>query len=62
MAIKHIVNICGENEIREVNLTPIKAIRLKCLDCTAGQPKIVRECHINDCPLWPYRMGRRPKE
>ena len=40
--------------------TPIKAIRDKCLDCTCGQIKAVRECMIQACPLWPYRMGRRP--
>ncbi len=42
-------------------LTPVKAIRAKCLDCTAGQYKEVRFCPITDCPLYPYRMGRRPK-
>ena len=40
--------------------TPIKAIRSKCLDCSGGQPGEVRLCPIEACPLWPYRMGRRP--
>ncbi len=40
--------------------TPIKAIRAKCLDCTASQPGEVRLCEIASCPLWPYRMGKRP--
>jgi hypothetical protein len=40
--------------------TPIKAIRAKCLDCTAEQPGEVRLCPIASCPLWPYRMGKRP--
>ena len=43
-------------------LTPIKAIRAKCLDCTNGQYVEVRECPITDCPLYEYRMGRRPKQ
>ena len=43
-------------------LTPIKAIRAKCIDCSGGSAKEVRECHIRDCELWPYRMGRRPRE
>ena len=40
---------------------PLKAIRLKCLDCSAGQPKEVRLCPAINCALWPYRMGKRPK-
>ena len=40
--------------------TPIKAIRMKCLDCTCGQVKEIRLCPIINCPLYPYRMGRRP--
>lgn len=43
-------------------LTPIKAIRAKCLDCTCGQMGEIRECPIVDCPLYEYRMGHRPKD
>jgi hypothetical protein len=42
--------------------TPMKAIRAKCLDCTCQQPKEVRLCTVISCPLWPYRMGKRPKQ
>jgi hypothetical protein len=42
-------------------LTPIKAIRAKCIDCSCGSLREVRECHMKDCSLWPYRMGKRPK-
>jgi len=41
-------------------LTPIKAIRAKCLDCSAGQPSEVRKCVIPECPIYPYRMGKNP--
>jgi hypothetical protein len=41
-------------------LTPIRAIRAKCLDCTCQQLKEVRECRITTCALWPYRLGKRP--
>jgi hypothetical protein len=41
-------------------LTPIKAIREKCIDCCNGQLKEVRECPIKTCTLHPYRMGKRP--
>lgn len=41
-------------------LTPIKAIRDKCKDCTCHQLKEIMECEVLTCALWPYRMGRRP--
>lgn len=44
-----------------MKLTPIRAIRRKCLDCSYGSYKEIEFCPIESCPLWPYRMGRRPK-
>lgn len=41
-------------------LTPIKAIRSKCLDCSCTSPQEVRLCTIKTCRLYPYRMGKRP--
>ena len=41
-------------------LTPVKAIRAKCLDFCSDQPSEVRLCPSEDCPLWPYRMGHNP--
>lgn len=38
----------------------LKVIRKKCLDCCGNQFSEVRLCHITDCPLWPYRMGKNP--
>ena len=43
-----------------VYTTPIKTIRLKCLDCTAGSRKEVRLCTVVQCALYPYRFGKRP--
>lgn len=43
-------------------MTPIKAIRAKCLDCCCNQTAEVRECQNTGCSLHPYRMGRRPKD
>ena len=40
--------------------TPLKAIRNKCLDCSYFQPKEVRECTCINCPIYPYRFGKRP--
>jgi hypothetical protein len=46
--------------INRTRMTPIRSIRLKCLDCSAGQIKEVRECVILGCALYPFRMGRNP--
>jgi len=43
-------------------LTPLKAIRASCLGCCGGSNLEVRECPSTDCPLWIYRMGKRPKD
>lgn len=42
-------------------MTPMKAIRAKCLDCCYGQTKEVRHCPVKKCPLYLYRFGKRPK-
>ena len=41
-------------------LTPLRAIRAKCIDCSAGSMKEVRECVMLDCPLYHYRLGKSP--
>lgn len=41
-------------------LTPLKAIRQECLDCSGNQPESVLNCQIKDCYLFPYRMGNHP--
>lgn len=41
--------------------SPLRAIRLKCLDCSNQQIKEVRLCPVIDCPLYGYRMGHKPK-
>ena len=48
--------------LEKVKLTPIKAIRKHCLECTAWNLEETRECTAIHCPLYPYRMGRRPIE
>lgn len=40
-------------------LTPLKAIKAKCRECSGG-PKAVRNCEDTDCALHPYRMGTNP--
>jgi hypothetical protein len=38
--------------------SPIKAIRIKCIDCCCHQPSEIKNCEITTCPIWPYRMGK----
>ena len=42
--------------------TPIKAIRELCIDCSGGSYKEVKYCVIQNCPVYPYRMGKRPTQ
>lgn len=48
--------------MKKTKLTPMKAIRAKCLDCCAGSAKEIRVCPINKCPLFFYRFGKRPQD
>ena len=41
-------------------LSPMKAIRAKCLDCCCGSVNEVRLCPCPDCSLYPYRFGKNP--
>ena len=41
-------------------MSPMKAIRLKCLDCSVYQINEVRLCEATGCALWPFRAGRHP--
>lgn len=40
-------------------MTPIQAIREKCLDC-AYSPREVKLCPCKDCALYPFRFGKNP--
>jgi len=42
-------------------LRPLRAIRAKCLDCCGGSAREVALCEIENCPLFPYRFGKRPQ-
>lgn len=47
-------------EEQEKRITPMKAIRAKCLDCCLGSAYEVRLCTAKDCPLWEFRSGHNP--
>ena len=42
--------------------SPLRAIKIKCLDCCGWQRKEVDLCPSKDCPLWAYRKGHRPSQ
>lgn len=41
-------------------LSPLRAIREKCLDCACGNDAEVRRRELKHCTLWPFRMGKNP--
>ena len=41
-------------------ITPMSAIRAKCIECCCGNAAEVRRCEIADCALHPYRSGHNP--
>ena len=48
-------------EQRFVITTPIKAIRLMCIECLGHQPQQVEGCTAHTCPLFPIPDGRCPR-
>jgi hypothetical protein len=45
-------------QISHSKLTPLRAIRSKCIDCSGHELNEVRNCQADDCPLFSLRMGR----
>lgn len=43
-----------------MKMTPLKAIKKHCLECSGYEKKEVRGCKIIDCVLYPYRLGSNP--
>lgn len=43
------------------DVTPIKIIRAKCVDCSGGSIYEPTYCQVFDCPAWLWRLGKRPK-
>lgn len=41
--------------------TPLRAIRLMCIECQGGNRKAPRKCSVCSCPLWTFRMGKKLK-
>jgi hypothetical protein len=58
MSFKHTIRVDGFGNKKEVQLTPIKAIRYQCIECMGFQSRDVQNCTSSLCSLFPYRMGK----
>ncbi|OYW52990.1 MAG: hypothetical protein B7Y80_18670 [Hyphomicrobium sp. 32-62-53] len=47
-------------QLGQQRMSPMKTLRLRCLDCCAGSTARVRLCVSVTCPSWPFRMGENP--
>jgi len=52
------VEIQSKNGLKTVNLNRRRAVRERCLNCSAWSTKEVTACKFTDCPLYVYREGR----
>jgi hypothetical protein len=43
-----------------IPMSPVSALRARCLDCCAGSADEVRKCIAVGCASWPFRMGVNP--
>ena len=41
-------------------ISPVRAIRLHCLECSGGSAAEARRCVVAKCALWPFRMNKNP--
>ena len=61
MAVKHDIHD-GKGGKITVKTSPIKAIRLFCIECMGYQVAEIPRCSAPLCPLFPYKMGDAHKE
>lgn len=45
---------------KAMSATAAKAIRAFCISCSGDVAAEVRRCQVTRCPLWPWRMGKKP--
>ena len=58
MAVKHTFLVKDGHET--MVLSPTKAIRKKCLECSNFSHTEIEQCPITDCALYPFRFGKDP--
>ena len=47
-------------QLGHARVSPLRALRLHCLDCCNGSAQEVRLCTAVGCARWPFRMGKNP--
>jgi hypothetical protein len=57
--IKHTIR-AKDGGAKIVSLTPLKAIRVNCLECVCWSAYEVKNCTSKLCALYPYRFGKVP--
>ena len=51
------IKIISKSGHKTINLNRRKAIRERCLSCSAWSPSVVTNCTLSNCQLHPYRSG-----
>jgi len=49
----------GKNPNVKPGITPLRSIRLYCLDCVRNTDE-VKNCSMPECPVYYYRFGKNP--
>ena len=56
-------NVKSRNELDSVEIKTFReAIRAKCYDCCVYDLNEVKHCQAFSCPLWAFRLGKKPKD
>ena len=58
--IKHTIR-SKDGGTKEVSLSPLRAIRLHCLECLGWSAYEIKRCTGKLCPLFQYRFGNNPE-
>ena len=61
---KHGMKAQGKREYLETGkkMSPVKAIKAQCYQCTNAYMDTKIDCEIKECPLYPYMPYRKDKE
>lgn len=58
VAVKHTIRF--KEELKEVTLTPLGAIRAFCSECVSWISDEIDKCIDHNCPLYLFRSGSNP--
>lgn len=56
-------NVKTQKELDSVEIKTFReAVRAKCYDCCVYDFNEVKHCEAFSCPLWAFRLGKKPKD